>query len=142
MSTNEPMSEERLDAIQARVDGATTSPWDDQPNWTDTARVVLNGDGEALWDAVGLMADADSEFIAHAREDIPALLAEVHRLRAELAKARAVTEDKVERVQKIMIDESFLAHEPDPHIRDVVREGIREQARLHVEAALGGGDDA
>lgn len=88
MSTNEPMSEERLDAIQARVDGATTGPWDDQPNWTDTARVVLNGDGEALWDAVGLMADADSEFIAHAREDVPALLTEVERLRGQITEAR------------------------------------------------------
>ena len=81
------ITDKRLTEIQARVEAATEGPWDDQPNWTDTARVVLNGDGEALWDAVGLMADADADFIAHAREDIPALLAEIDRLRGQLADA-------------------------------------------------------
>src|SRR5690606_103480 len=35
------------------------------------------------------LAVEDAEFIAHAREDIPALVAEVERLQAELAAARA-----------------------------------------------------
>lgn len=33
----------------------------------------------------GVLVEADAEFIAHAREDIPKLLAEVERLRKELA---------------------------------------------------------
>lgn len=150
MSTNEPMTKEQIDAIASRAAAAERGPWEVTNGGDNETSTFIDGpEGDVLirdWRGSGYLSEEyvwveepNAEFIAHAREDIPALLAEVERLRGVLAKARAVTEDKVERVQKIMIDESFLAHEPDPHIRDVVREGIREQARLHVEAALGGG---
>jgi hypothetical protein len=79
-------TDERHEAARARCEAATDGPWDDQPGWTGAARVVLNGDGDMLWDAVGLMNDADGAFIAHARTDIPALLDEIERLRAESAR--------------------------------------------------------
>ena len=82
---------ERHEAARARCEAATEGPWDDQPNRTDTARVVLDGDGEVLWDAAGLMADADSEFIAHARTDLPDALDEIERLRA----LTTITKDRV-----------------------------------------------
>lgn len=75
-------TDERHEAARARCEAATDGPWDDQPCWTGTARVVLNGDGDMLWDAVGLMNDADGAFIAHARIDLPAALDEIEHLRA------------------------------------------------------------
>jgi cbb3-type cytochrome oxidase cytochrome c subunit len=65
-----------LDQIQARADAATSGPW--------------MFDGTTLWGCdehgplrVGdtIANDADREFIAHARADVPALVAEVRWLR-------------------------------------------------------------
>lgn len=90
-----------LDAIQARADAATAGPW----AWKAT------GEKDGSW-AVGLVCDdeenylsgelehgqgivvegicdgistgfADAAFIAHARMDIPDLVAEIKRLRGE-----------------------------------------------------------
>nr|BEK68813.1 hypothetical protein KPHV_60400 [Kitasatospora purpeofusca] len=81
-----------LDAIQARCDAATDGPW--------TLHDALDGDGFPghLW-VVENPADGpgdhhaminigtrdDAEFIARAREDVPALLARVSQLEAERA---------------------------------------------------------
>lgn len=83
MSANEPMTQEQLDAIQARVDGATNGPWG---CYGDGAHEVFDageyGDGDR-GEVVAAVIDrlSDAVFIANAREDIPALLAEVQRLR-------------------------------------------------------------
>ncbi|MFD6240573.1 hypothetical protein ACFWFV_13775 [Streptomyces diastaticus] len=83
-----PLSPEYLAEIAARIKAATAGPW-----CTDGAE-IYQGD-EYSWDAfwVGETCRADeadggtvdAAFIAHARTDVPALLAEVERLRAELA---------------------------------------------------------
>ncbi|MGN7133404.1 hypothetical protein ACTHQY_09035 [Rhodococcoides corynebacterioides] len=65
-----------LDAIEARADAATVGPW------------TLIGGGEYVTGAGLLVApddggvsSDDAEFIAHARTDVPVLVAEVRRLR-------------------------------------------------------------
>jgi hypothetical protein len=71
-----------LDAIRARVDAATEGPWTadalagdlDAPSGYRVAEVLA-------W------SDPDAEFIAHARTDVPALLAEVERLQARVESA-------------------------------------------------------
>lgn len=77
-----------LEAIRARVTAATRGPWHaeyfgkrgyPQRIGTDDATVVAE-----TFDGGGGPA-ANAEFIAHARQDIPALLAEVQRLRDALA---------------------------------------------------------
>lgn len=76
-----PLDTEGLAAIQERVEKATEGPWGIQP---DSA----SGKDEAYcyWHRVGPLdltgrdPDADSVFIAHARADIPALLAHVAHL--------------------------------------------------------------
>lgn len=87
----EPMTDERLDEIQERADAATPGPW--RMSEYDPAEVWADRD-PAGWDAFFIattdrnMGDpniADAEFIAHSREDVGELLAEVRRLRAELA---------------------------------------------------------
>ncbi len=99
-----------LEAIKARIEAATTGPWTHEigeysgDNWligslylgtgldnnTHTVHVTTDHiHASELW---GEGAGGDADFIAHAREDVPALVAEVERLQAE---AEAVRE-KVE----------------------------------------------
>jgi hypothetical protein len=105
-----------LAAIKARADAATEGPWEfgtaPHPDSNETkAEYVANascGDGP-LWVAwapnltddgyaylvTGITGDgptseANATFIAHAREDVPKLVAEVKQLRAELTEVHAV----------------------------------------------------
>lgn len=89
---SEPMTDERLAAIRARCDAATPGPWihenyelltawpdpDDPEADTDTGPVqVLEPTG-----ARGIAeVEANLDFCAEARKDIPDLLSEVDRLR-------------------------------------------------------------
>jgi hypothetical protein len=69
-STGEPLN---LDAIKKRVGAASEGPWwhgDDGLVWAPRAGDPVSGSTEI----------ADAVFIAHAREDVPALLSEVERL--------------------------------------------------------------
>lgn len=80
---NTPMTRERLDAIQERVDKATIGPWVRWEGWDDTDNSVSSdGREDAPTVADVIPEKADAEFIYRAREDVPALLAEVERLRA------------------------------------------------------------
>ncbi|MEV6737917.1 hypothetical protein AB0N14_13680 [Streptomyces sp. NPDC051104] len=84
-----------LDAIEARANAATPGPW-----MADGHEIYGSGCGVLdieQWKAETLRiedpegAKADAEFMAHARTDVPALAAEIRRLRAELAELRAKT---------------------------------------------------
>lgn len=91
---------DRLDEIQARADSATVGPWEaghrSSLDWLSQSPAIDN-DGHEPGSAVGPAdavdplwgslwpsrnATADAEFIAHARTDLPALVAA---LRAALA---------------------------------------------------------
>ncbi len=91
-----------LKAIKARAEAATPGPWvseleddsDGSPfghRWTYIRGVSQPGpDGQVIFrydDDYGTDQRSDSEFIAHARTDVPALVAAVERLRAELDRA-------------------------------------------------------
>ena len=105
------MSDFDLDEIRARADAATAGPW----RWRNSngdvnlfgggrswvvmafermgmqrAQPVFRGLDNLLYPAgkENLYDFADAQFIAHARTDVPALLAEVDRLRAENAGLR------------------------------------------------------
>ena len=87
-----------LDAIQARVDAAQPGPW----TLHGTSTLYMNGHAAFFLRRDGKPGQiltlsgfpADAEFIAHAREDVPALLAEVERLQAELAGARIAADER------------------------------------------------
>jgi hypothetical protein len=72
-----------LDAIQARADAATDGPWTTYVAgagiWSSAPYgwVLRSDEGPILFGPL-----ADIEFAAHARTDVPALVAEVRRLRA------------------------------------------------------------
>ena len=89
---HEPMTQERLDAIRGRVDAAERGPWEVENGGDNETSTFIEGpEGSVLvrnWRGSGYLSEEyvwvekpNAEFIAHAREDIPALLAEVQRLR-------------------------------------------------------------
>lgn len=80
------MTAEQLEAIRKRAEKAFNGPWHLEDRWSGLTSVVGRypfGDNDAF--SVGdCLRKQDAEFIAHSREDIPALLAEVERLREEV----------------------------------------------------------
>lgn len=198
MSTNEPMAQEQLNEIQKRLDAATDGPWsveyesEECPPFKPYAHAIhgptmqgvlesqVSDDYKAQYghqmDEVAGVADADAELIAHAPTDLADLLAEVHRLRAELikareslanlrcavvsaarecgeweskaedaqrelAKAREVTDDMVERAAVQMCANGRNESIWKNNLYEEEREAFRKDARVALEAALGGGDD-
>lgn len=98
-----------LDAIRARADAATDGPWRSDKEWgaithgpdavvhafyaDDCESCAVNIEDEATV----VIDPADAEFIAHAREDIPALLAEVERLQS-VARAERADEKRIHQI--------------------------------------------
>ena len=81
-----PMTADERNAIRARAEAATEGPWTSTFGYNNggiaTAFFAIpghNGGGKVE------MILEDAEFIAHAREDIPRLLADNDALRAEVA---------------------------------------------------------
>ncbi len=83
------MSAADLKAIRERVAAASNGPWRQEYGWNNGGMAtgyfyIPEHNGGAK---VEMLAD-DTAFIAHAREDVPALLADVDRLTALLREAR------------------------------------------------------
>lgn len=87
------MTEERLAQIEARAAAATPGPFD----WYILSRAgrghgvgrkTPGGHDEGICEDP-YMLEGDAVFFAHARSDVPDLVAEVKRLRSELAAVRA-----------------------------------------------------
>ncbi len=76
------MTNEELAAIGHRVAAAAPGPWSTNSSEMYRGRCYVEG----LDDDAGALLDADAQFIAHARSDVPALLAEIDRLRGEVAR--------------------------------------------------------
>lgn len=74
----EALTDERVAAIQERLDKATPGPWESVWVCIDE-EVVIEREGVKHDDEHMTLNDAD--FIANAREDIPFLLAEIERLK-------------------------------------------------------------
>ncbi|AWT42598.1 MULTISPECIES: hypothetical protein [Streptomyces] len=117
-STSQPLD---LDATEARASAATPGPWGyyDGSNYADVAAdLEITGRGsysyrekvarledENYWDDLAHEDDADerapeqmaanAEFIAHARTDVPAMAAEIRRLRAQADMVCALCETPV-----------------------------------------------
>ena len=78
------MSDAELQAIRERCEKATPGPWevyDDKKHPYQNGGLVASDD--CLWGGYdnGMPDDDTIAFMAHARADVPALLAEVERLR-------------------------------------------------------------
>lgn len=117
------MSNEELMQIKDRVEKATAGPWKSRKDGT----VFL----EHTQDIANVCTvNGDAEFIAHAREDVPRLVAEVERLQAdnqrlidELKKADAFSEDIEQKLfvakwPEIQETIEILSGKPREEVRD------------------------
>jgi hypothetical protein len=86
----EPISDEDLDAIEQRAAAASKGPWrsyvEGRDHWGGDNFIRVGGvddDEPDMYVARGTVpaSVADQDFIAHARQDMTRLLAEVRRLR-------------------------------------------------------------
>jgi len=87
-----PLTPKREQEIRARDAAATPGPW----SANEPTGFVVDPTGQPL--AIfggGLQDRADAAFIAHAREDVPTLLAEIERLRSLVANARLQARNEV-----------------------------------------------
>jgi hypothetical protein len=120
------MRDEELAAIKTRADAATPGPW-----VTDLeGNVYADGPAHPVTAVRGRFTEhlmQDARFIARAREDVPALLAEVERLRAEL-------DETAERCIRLMGEVSTLREE---HARLRELREIVEQLRELLTQAKG-----
>jgi hypothetical protein len=96
------MNTEELQAIRSRCDAATPGPWIAKAYNPYRDRAVIHQTPESQkinplrWQRACICREVrahDADFIEHARTDIPALLAEVERLRDIEARAQAQSED-------------------------------------------------
>jgi hypothetical protein len=113
------MNPEELAAIKARVVAASDGPWKaiPDPAYGDHGYLLAVG---PVWPLSGgtldlKVGDDDATFIVHAREDVPALVAEVERLREAL---RTIGEDVLSDTDDWMIR----------HIGDLVDGALAEGA--------------
>lgn len=91
MSARQPEPERltpaRLEVIRARADAATPGPWHSEAAKDAFVDQVWAGKGTDALRALARVSGPnpnDASFIAHAREDIPALLAQIDRLRTQV----------------------------------------------------------
>ena len=89
MSGHQPVTEAELNEIRARCDAATPPPWRsfvEGRDHTSGSSLIKRGEGAARHEDIELTGAtvADQDFIAHARQDVPHLVAEVVRLRRVL----------------------------------------------------------
>lgn len=97
------LTDNELNAIKARNAARTQGEWIDDVDGDDGGlRVYRKGDDKYslfyFWfgdmEETDQIDHANAHFVSHASKDIPALLAEVERLRAELAELKEKIEDE------------------------------------------------
>lgn len=89
MEKNKRLTDEELQAIRERVEKATAGPWQIGKQSPNGLNNVGTMDGLLTAQTTD---ESNASFIAHAREDIPKLLAEIERLRGRLEYAQAVVD--------------------------------------------------
>jgi hypothetical protein len=119
------MTSEELQAIKSRIAGASDGPWSvrripnsyDSPVGDRYTHPCVRGFRvpRRLYNLAWQQVEADAEFMAQARQDVPALVAEVERLRAivkecstaltEILGTRQVTPEAVARVEQYLSEE-------------------------------------
>ena len=100
MNSQSLLTDEELQSIRKRYSATTPGPWESYIEGRDhtsgSSFIMTSGEDIELTGGT----DADQDFIAHARQDVPRLLEEVQRLRqriAELEKALTTYSSKAKR---------------------------------------------
>lgn len=144
------MTDEELDAIEARANAATPGPWG--AHGCGSTHDLVLGDGEKylqiahtrsvggcgmIWNEAQITANA--AFIAEARQDIPALVAEVRRQSAEVFRLRGAITDMLihaEGTRSFLVQED--AYGARPNLRALSDVGMNALAEMpNLEASKG-----
>ena len=149
MNTNEPITQERLDAIRARLSDVGAI-WKYAPTPTGDGEVITVGqEGSIAW---GIDIDS-AALIAHAPEDLADLLAEVARLRhfestvswrhgdTTDGKTRDAMVEKAARTLYLR-EISWSSEAKWDRLPDPVKRMWRLKAEAVLDAALGTGEGA
>jgi predicted RNase H-like nuclease (RuvC/YqgF family) len=75
------LTQEELEAIRKRAEAATPGPWGKEFRYGIS--IITNYGFNVIDEDGGVTKYPDAEFIAHARQDVPKLLAEIERLQKE-----------------------------------------------------------
>lgn len=80
------INNKELDEIRLRCDAATPGPWVSYVEGRDHSsgsNFIMSGEGESRGEDIELTGAtiADQDFVAHARQDVLALISEIERLR-------------------------------------------------------------
>jgi hypothetical protein len=83
------LSEQQLVEIESRVRAATPGPWRsyvEGRDHTSGSSFIMTGDGDTRGNDIELSGatNADQDFIAACRQDVPLLVAEIRALREQL----------------------------------------------------------
>ena len=124
-----------LDAIEARAKAATPGPWVVDKDAFGIGVIaesqigIPDNDPEGVYiaDCYKKSAEVHAEFIAHAREDIPALIAEVRRLEGEL---HVDPENEIGRLNAQLETEILRRDSLGETLDNVVADHKRDIARL------------
>jgi len=120
------INQEQLNAIKERVANATPGPWLVEESRYEGRFNAASADENYDLPAC-LMGIEDTDFLTHAREDVPALVAEVERLNKELNKLNIKSMDLVvdkanERSQKReYIKTLHLVNEENKRLREALK---------------------
>ena len=122
------MDRTRLDAIRARCEAATPGEWTAvwRGNTVKSHAVITKIFGQSITGGISPRT-GNAEFIAHARTDVPDLLAEIERLTAELAATESDRDVLREEIQRWR-DGSIIVKLADT-------EADRDAWRIRSEAA-------
>ncbi len=110
-----------LQAIKALADAATPGPWEEvaeSGEWWITGPDIENG---FVINTTRGITQANADFIAAAREAVPALLAEVERLTAEVGEMDALADEMTSRIEYMGTDLSVAKSQRDEARREVER---------------------
>lgn len=97
------LTNEELAQIRERVEKATKGPWETSTSGDGikAGKYHIGVISKPHYFPYGLGTKEDASFIAHAREDIPKLLAEVERLSNRIQHAEEILKLDTELIQKL-----------------------------------------
>lgn len=140
------LTDERIRDIRERCEAATPGPWRAvwKGNTIKSHRVYADGP-EVRNIACGISPKTENaEFIANARKDIPALLDELDRLRAEADKWRGrydatyrIAEDGVKEQARLRMELETIERERDAMAHDLTKYGTCDTCKHYMQIEPG-----
>ncbi len=137
-----------IDEIEERVSKATKGPWsaDEGDGWVRSLSEPVAGSRIGL---VSRNAEPNAEFIAHAREDVPDLLAELKAAQEKLGAALRKAKNNARSVRRARRERDAARTEADGVVAmlwgrltkeeiDIMSDACKQRVYQHLDRILGG----